>query len=899
MNQGRRVLRWWLQLLGVALLSQLLVQLWLLPVLGAWPWEQRLWMELAARALPMLAFAVWRVLQWMQRHPERRRLTALSLACLGLGLGLVFVLLRVQLDTDLAYARARFDRQTELIEQDLERRFAEPVQGLKALSARYAAEGAMPRDAFRRYVEAMNIEVEYPGVHGFGRIDAVPRQDAEAFQGDVRANGESSFSIRSRREHEPMLVVRQLEPGAGTGLLTGWDVMDDPAARLGAESAIALNQAALSGLMDLAHEGRSSPGFYLFMPLFRPGEPLITEPQRRSATAGLLFAQVMAHELLQGLSASSQHLLALRLHVVGDTERSVFELNASGSEQKDALFRATRALRLAALDMELHIASTEAFNAAVMDPSRYVQLGLAGALVCLLGSSLVLALARGRAEAVALADAMTQELREKSQRLDLALEGGTDGLWDRLDTHGEAEWWSPQFYRLLGLEPGEITASVVEFDRRLHPDDQTRTMAALAASLEGGAPYDVEYRLRTQDGSYRWFRSRAKVFRDDRQQHQRIAGSLQDIHELKLSQAVLREQSERLAAIFTLSPDGFAALDDAHTIAYLSPRFAELCGMSSASLLGQSVNVWLAALAEREQTAGVDAEAAASWRFDTLANGPLQLHLQQPQRRVLELSLHRSGTHALPGMLQLRDVSQQFEVDRLKREFLSSAAHELRTPMVTLFGYAELLVQREMPPDRLKQYLGRIHQQSQTMMALTTQLLELARLEASHGADFEFEPIALAELVDQFIEAYQPPDGRAPPFWQLPPDTRCLIRGDRLRLQQVLSQLLANAYKYSPEGGDVSLRLARDDADERWCLSITDQGMGMSAEQVARAPERFYRADASGHRLGAGLGLSIAKDIIELHGAELNIASSPGAGTTVSLRFRPATSGAATDATRA
>jgi signal transduction histidine kinase len=130
------------------------------------------------------------------------------------------------------------------------------------------------------------------------------------------------------------------------------------------------------------------------------------------------------------------------------------------------------------------------------------------------------------------------------------------------------------------------------------------------------------------------------------------------------------------------------------------------------------------------------------------------------------------------------------------------------------------------------------------------------------------------------------PSGRCAPLLQAP-QAPLPVRGDRRRLDQVLRNLLSNAYKYSPGGGAVQVRLGRQHDDV--VLAVRDHGLGMSPDQVARVCERFYRADASGNIPGTGLGMSIVKEIVQLHGGRLVIDSTPGLGTTVSvwLRLQP------------
>jgi len=347
----------------------------------------------------------------------------------------------------------------------------------------------------------------------------------------------------------------------------------------------------------------------------------------------------------------------------------------------------------------------------------------------------------------------------------------------------------------------------------------------------------------------------------------------------------LRERGEQLAAIFALSPDGFVSFDAQHICRYVSPAFARLAALPPERALGRHEDELLEALLSLR---AADARAIS---FQELRSGKLRIELERPTRRVLELALHEgvsSNGGAAAQLLHLSDVTHQVEVEQMKSEFLSTAAHELRTPMASIYGFTELLLMREQPPARQKEMLARIHRQCQSMIAILNELLDLARIEARRGQDFELEVLDLQALVQEVVDDFSPPDARALPELSLP-SHGCRIHADRQKVQQVLRNLLSNAYKYSPAGGRVELSLsmasASSDGPAMAVLAVQDHGIGMTEEQLSHVTERFYRADKSGAILGTGLGMSIVKEIVELHGGQLQLSSAPGLGTTATVRL--------------
>ena len=269
-----------------------------------------------------------------------------------------------------------------------------------------------------------------------------------------------------------------------------------------------------------------------------------------------------------------------------------------------------------------------------------------------------------------------------------------------------------------------------------------------------------------------------------------------------------------------------------------------------------------------------------------LVSGHRQLiELASAGKRVLEIGLRVADAGSVSQILYVRDMTHETEVDRMKSEFLSTAAHELRTPMASIFGYSELLVAETFPEEEQRELLGIIHRQSALMVAIINELLDLVRIEERRGKDFNLARIEAGELVREVITNFKVIEGCKSPVLPSPKNQHWL-RVDRNKLTQAINNVLSNAYKYSPQGGEVAIDLVEpggEDPAGQLGIRISDQGIGMTPEQLARVCERFYRADASGKIPGTGLGMSIVKEIVELHGGHVNLTSRMGSGTVVTL----------------
>lgn len=348
----------------------------------------------------------------------------------------------------------------------------------------------------------------------------------------------------------------------------------------------------------------------------------------------------------------------------------------------------------------------------------------------------------------------------------------------------------------------------------------------------------------------------------------------------------MREHSHQLKAIFALSPDGFVSFDLNRTVAYVSPAFTLLTGLDDTEVLGMNEMEFAKQVAAQCDVSGAGLYHLLDPSTDDAANGTTRhlFNIERPTRRTLEVSVRRGEGRTISQIVHLRDVTHETEVDQMKSEFLSAAAHELRTPMSSIYGFIELMMTRPMSPERQKDVLATVHRQTALMISIINELLDLARIEARRGKDFVIESLDLRDVIQRVVEDFGLPTDRPAPTLEISA-MPVLVRADRSKLTQALSNLLSNAYKYSPKGGAVNVRTCEEHSGQqiRLGVAVQDFGVGMTREQLARVGERFYRADASGTIPGTGLGVSLVKEIAQLLGGELAVASEPGHGTTATL----------------
>ncbi len=267
------------------------------------------------------------------------------------------------------------------------------------------------------------------------------------------------------------------------------------------------------------------------------------------------------------------------------------------------------------------------------------------------------------------------------------------------------------------------------------------------------------------------------------------------------------------------------------------------------------------------------------------------LRLHKPDQEVQITSVPtRDAQGQLVGRLwAVQDMARDREVDRLKHEFVSIVSHELRTPLTSILGYTELLLARTFDPNDQRQFVQTVHQQAEHLAKLVEDLLSVSRIEAGTMQLSRWR-IALDQIINQLTAQIGALD-RHKLVIQLA-DQLPAAYIDRDKIWQVLFNLLTNAIKYSPDGGEITLSvhhattLPADHPPGRWLLvQVRDQGIGIAPEDLPRIWERFYRVDNTNTRRigGTGLGLSIARALVELHGGRIWVESEVGRGSIFSF----------------
>ncbi|MDH3455182.1 MAG: PAS domain-containing sensor histidine kinase, partial [Desulfuromonadales bacterium] len=357
-----------------------------------------------------------------------------------------------------------------------------------------------------------------------------------------------------------------------------------------------------------------------------------------------------------------------------------------------------------------------------------------------------------------------------------------------------------------------------------------------------------------------------------------------DLTEQRMVEASLLAAEREFHQLINVSPVPLAILEHKHKFIYLNQRFTETFGYTLEDL--PTVDDWWVNCYPdphyREEVMQKWLHAVNMASEPEVKFSPQEARVTCKNGTVLDV-VARQASIGDKEIVVLNNMSRERQLDRLKSGFITTAAHELNTPLTSILGFTELLLGNDgLERATQKEYLAIVLDKTEALVKIVDDLLELNIAKDGRNIRIEKEPGDLRDLVTGTRDAYQKEfcDRQFPLAWPVSGAMKASF--DRVKIARVLENLLSNAIKFSPRGTPIMVGCSQSDCKVR--ISVSNQGQGMTPEQAGRAFERFYRADTSNAAVpGLGLGLSIAKEIIEAHGGTIDIHSRPGEGAEASF----------------
>jgi two-component system cell cycle sensor histidine kinase PleC len=587
------------------------------------------------------------------------------------------------------------------------------------------------------------------------------------------------------------------------------------------------------------------------------------------------------------------------------------------TERGDEQFAAVRALTRAsakvafASPVDLHLAAWR--RAALVT-------------VFLLASTVALMIAAAGLYAIDARSKRRRVLNERARRarFDLALNRGRCGLWT-WDLESGRIHWSGSMFDLLELQERPSHWTIAELQRLVHPDDETLETIARTAAERRGECIDIEFRMRAADGRWVWLRKRADIVEDEETGAASLIGIAFDVTERKREAELSETADRRLRDAVEAISEAFVLWDSGNRLVLCNSKYQSLRDQAGEPGRHGARRHPLAApgeapVAGREPmgAAGDGASAGRSRTYEArLADGrwlqvnerrtrdggyvavgaditTLKEHEQQlinSERLLLTTiaQLKQSRRSLEEQAQQLADLAEGYHeqksraeaANRAKAEFLANMSHELRTPLNAIIGFSQLMGSQTFGPlgsQKYRDYCAHILAGGEYLLHVVSEVLDMARLEAGRER-LSYARFPVEQAVSRAVLDIAPTAREKHIAVRVEVDPDVTVEADPLAVERILTTLMRNAVKFTPEDGEISIGAAA--VGELIHFIVEDNGPGISAQDVARLGRPFEQGDvvmANGMK-GSGLGLAIANSLVELHGGTLRLQSRAGEGT--------------------
>ncbi len=785
----------------------------------------------------------------------------------------------------------RFTLAVDDIEQSLRARMRAYEMVLRGMAGLHAGSQQLNGEEWVRAADQLQLQDYYPGIQAISLSRYATRASIGVLIEEIRDAGREQFRFYPPGLRDEYLIAEYLHPMDWRNRrVVGFDMFSEATRREAIVAARDSGNPVLTGPLRLKQEIEQDVqnGVLLYFPLYASSAPVTTEAERRRAFFGTMHAAFRLTDLMQGILGSRSDSLQLQLFDAGNP--GVPLLAGRDTINPEARFQRTRNIHMYGRSWQLKLASTWQYEAAARRSSPGFNLlpTLAAAFLfsLLVGGYLYL-----RERALQQSQAASLLSREREARFRQLIEQLPVATL-LCNASGRIELANPSAASLLGSSTALLAGERVS---RYLPE----LLSSDSLSLRVTASQQETQALR-EDGQPTPVALSQTSFKHDE--------ALYYVVNLVDLQARKRDE-ERFRNVVEASPNAFVLVDSHGIIVMVNRQTELLFGYNRQELLGQPLEILLPE-ATREAHRGLrqaftehpeprrmgsNRELFGRHRDGSLLPVEIGLSPLRSGDEVLVQAVIIDISHRKAAERRLRDQADQLAVaNRYKSEFLANMSHELRTPLNSILILSDQLRQNAQGNLSEKQvrHADIMHRAGHDLLQMINDVLDLARIESGH-MQLSLEPVDLHELLDE-VQATLGPMAEQKGLalvTRLEPGTPASLDSDRIRLQQILRNLVTNALKFTEQGRvEVSIR-CKDGATGQDCavlqLLVRDTGIGIAADEQERIFQAFQQIDGSISRQygGAGLGLAITRQLAEVLGGRVGVASEPGKGSCFTVEF--------------
>jgi signal transduction histidine kinase/CHASE1-domain containing sensor protein/CheY-like chemotaxis protein len=786
--------------------------------------------------------------QGWQSHRSRKR--RVFLPYLILLLGLCFTILVYYYFSKLTREQdqSRFNQSVQEIQDKITLRVQTAVALLRAGTGLFAASTSVERSEFDRFVQQIELQKNYPGIHGIGfsrRFSAKELPDVEA---TMRKSGFPDFRVWPDYPRDEYHAIVYLQPqNQRNRLAMGYDMFTEPVRREAMERARDKGIPSASGRVVLIQERteltNAQAGFLIYAPVYREDATITSEADLRNALVGFVYSPFRADDFLEPVTREKHYDVRFTVYDgTAETTESLIHESPDADPSYESRFKTSRAENVAGRTWTIAYATKPSFEAASNQPFVKYTL-VVGAFLSLL----FFAVSRGQVMARMSAERAAADLKESESTVRKTL---------------------------VEREKAEI--AVREADQRalLEYERLLARISLLAQALGTAQELNAIFRALREftdvsvpcDG---FFVSLYDPVRDVRTACYGWGdGAEVDVSELPAMPVTAQGPNSR--AVRTgevVITDNYMQSQRGHPTVVVGPDN----GLRPET----SMAVPMAVMGRIIGTIEVQSYKPGVYRPEHVTAMSMAANLTAVAiENVRLLKLERTARQAAE------------ESNRLKDEFLATVSHELRTPLTAILGWSRLLEDGSVDHGLSKQAIETICRNAKAQAQIVDDILDVSRI-ITGNLYLDMHPLEVAPIIKNAINVVRPTaDAKGIKIETRLGATLALVSGDGNRLQQVIWNVLSNAVKFTNSGGRVTVRLSQVGSTVE--IAVSDTGQGIRREFIPFVFDRFRQADSTTtrHHGGLGLGLAIARHLIEIHGGQITAESGgEGRGSTFTIKL--------------
>lgn len=478
------------------------------------------------------------------------------------------------------------------------------------------------------------------------------------------------------------------------------------------------------------------------------------------------------------------------------------------------------------------------------------------------------------------------------ERFELTIKASQQGMWEWDITNNKLNY-SAAFMSMIGYEHFEFEHTYDNWKVRVHPEDIVGVENSLQEYFTNNTQtYQNEFRLRHKNGHYVWINGFGIAKRDENGKPTYMVGTHVDVTALKKQQEILEEQKNEFDKLINNLGEAVFRLNSYNQITFMNQYWHEISGYAINDCLLQAITGFF-----EESDIPAILEQIDDLKKTESGRSTIEARLKQKNNgwRWVELSLRENKAASVKdyfiagSIIDIHDkkiaLEKEKELAELKAGFVSLTSHQFRTPLTVIFSNIEVIEMTAKKlnielSDRIKDSAGMIKDQIERMTQLMDNILLVGRYDARQLA-FNLHPINISQFVRSIIKTYfqNESDGRTVILKEEASDQK--VAADELLFMHVITNIISNAFKYSK--GCPNPELSISYKSNKAIIQVRDYGIGIPEDEIEKVFHSFYRASNTVTYQGSGLGLSVARQFMELHNGKILLSSKLGQGTEVQL----------------